>query len=131
MPKNLIHCQRCRALLNEDLDKSSVEIPAFVPLQEIDSMAQLAPAGYFVVCPHCKRELRINKKYLGQQVQCKLCQGQFRFELGSSEVRSPAFYTTCTFCNRELRVAHKYLGQKVACKHCGGKLELVSEQQVH
>ncbi|NOX53189.1 MAG: hypothetical protein GXP27_01865 [Planctomycetes bacterium] len=127
MPKNLIHCQRCRALLNEDLDKSSVEIPAFIPLQEIDSMAQIQPAGYHVLCPHCQRELRINRKYVSQQVQCKLCHGKFLFDLENPEVRSPAFYATCPHCQKELRVAHKYLGMKVACKHCGGKLHLVAE----
>jgi len=127
MPKNLIHCQRCRALLNEELDKSSVEIPEFIPLQEIDSMAQIFPVGYHVVCPHCTRELRINRKYSGQEVQCKLCHGQFRFDLSKPDVAVPAFFADCPHCNEELRVARKYLGMKVACKLCGGKIHFVAD----
>ena len=126
MPANLIHCQRCRALLNDELHKSSVEIPEFIPLQEIDSMAQIQPAGYHVVCPECDRELRINRKYAGQEVQGKFCQGRFRFEPSSDSTDYPAFYADCPHCNRELRVARKYLGLKVACKLCGGKIHFVS-----
>ena len=126
MPANLIHCQRCRALLNEDLNKSSVEIPEFIPLQEIDSVAQVQPAGFHVLCPHCSRELRINRKYAAQEVRCKMCHGQFRFDLSNERVRSPAFYAVCPHCKEELRVASKYLGMKVACKMCHGKIHLVA-----
>ncbi len=93
-------------------------------------MAQLQPAGYFVLCPHCQRELRINRKYLSQPVQCKLCHGKFVFDLTRPEIRSPAFYILCPHCQKELRVAHKYLGMKVACKYCGGKLHLIADTQV-
>ena len=42
MPERLIHCRTCRTLLNTDLDPDSVEIPAFVPLQEIETVAGTA-----------------------------------------------------------------------------------------
>ena len=125
MPENLVHCQNCRALLNDDLYKSSVEIPAFVPLQEISSMVEVEAVGYHIECPHCAKELRINRKYGGEQVQCKFCSGQFRADLTSPAVKVHAFYSTCPHCEEELRIAAKYLGMKVACKLCGGKIHFV------
>lgn len=127
MPENLIHCQNCRALLNEDLDKSSVEIPAFIPLQEIHSMTQVAPRGYHVDCPHCERELRINRKYTGEQVQCKYCKGPFKLDLSNKLIVTHAFYADCPHCSEELRISKKYLGMKVACKLCGGKIHFVDD----
>ena len=123
MPENLIHCQTCRALLNPDLHKSSVVIPEFIPLQEIASMIEVKPAGYHVECPTCNRELRINRKYVGQGVQCKFCEGRFR--LDTTELKTNAFYTDCPHCSEELRIAQKYLGMKVACKLCSGKIHFV------
>ena len=125
MPPNLIHCQRCRALLNEDLHRSSVEIPVFIPLQEVASMVDVEPAGYHVECPHCSRELRINKKYDGEDVQCKHCRGPFRLDFLGSATTVHAFYASCPHCEEELRIARKYLGMKVACKLCGGKIHFV------
>ena len=45
MPENLVHCQNCRALMNPDLKTDSVEIPEFIPLQEIGSMVEVKPKG--------------------------------------------------------------------------------------
>ena len=125
MPANLIHCQVCRALLNEDLDKSSVEIPEFVPLQELDSMIEVEPGGVYVECPHCTRELRINRKYVHKQVSCKFCKGMFLLDLTNRVINCVAFYTECPHCSEEIRAAKKYMGMKVACKMCGGKIHLV------
>jgi hypothetical protein len=122
MPPNLIHCQECRHLLNSDLDTDSVEIPTFIPLQEISSMVEVEAAGYFVTCPHCDRELRIARKYVGENVQCKLCKKPFKMQLGAGGPKSDAFFTDCPHCKEELRAAHKYLGANAACKHCGGKI---------
>ncbi len=129
MPENLIHCQVCRALLNEKLDKSSVEIPAFIPLQEIETMSNLHPDGYHIGCPHCEEELRIHRKYEDQQVQCKFCKGAFKLQLSNRLITLKAFYATCPQCSEELRIAPKYVGMKVACKHCGGKIQFVNEQE--
>src|SRR5690606_13840844 len=85
MPENLIHCQNCRALLNPELEADSVEIPAFIPLQEIEAVIDLEPAGLFVGCPHCDRELRIGRKYIGERVACKYCSGAFVFDPAGSE----------------------------------------------
>ena len=123
MPPNLVHCQTCRALLNPDLEPDSIEIPAFQPLQEIECMVDVEPRGYYVSCPQCQQELRINRKYAGKKVQCKICGGQFDLYLQSS--RTLAFYAQCPHCDQELRAAMKYLGTKVACKRCHGHIQLI------
>lgn len=125
MPPNQVRCRNCRTLLNEDLKPDSVEIPQFVPLQEVDSMVEVSPSGYYILCPHCDKELRINRKYIGQGVSCKFCAGSFRFDLSSPTAKPVAFYSDCPHCQEELRVAIKYLGMKVACKLCSGKLHFV------
>jgi len=127
MPENLIHCQTCRALLNDDLDKDSVEIPEFIPLEEIESMIEIDIRGYFVDCPRCQRELRINRKYVGSTVQCKHCQGPFALDILSPSLSVNAFYTTCPYCENDLRASTKYAGAKVACKHCTGKIHILDE----
>lgn len=125
MPEKLVHCQNCRALLNDDLESDSVVIPEFVPLQEIAAMIDLSPRGHFVTCPSCSQELRIAVKYRGRQVQCKFCQAQFRHEIPAPRIR--AFYAPCPHCQEELRAAVKYQGTKVACKHCDGKINLLQD----
>lgn len=125
MPEKLIHCQSCRALLNPELEKDSVEIPEFIPLQELESMVEVPLEGFYVLCPECHEELRINRKYVGKKVQCKMCEAPFQLELGNGHVQSKAFFTKCPTCHNELRAANKYIGEKVACKYCGGKLQLV------
>jgi hypothetical protein len=125
MPENLVHCQNCRTLLNTELETDSVEIPPFVPLEEIAAMVEVAPIGFFVACPHCDQELRINNKYRGQKVGCKFCEGPFRFDLDEPSIEAHAFYADCPHCGERLRVAQKYLGKKVACKHCEGHIHFV------
>ena len=126
MPANLVHCQFCRALLNPDLYRSDVEIPEFFELKEISNVVEVEVAGYYVLCPHCEKELRINRKYVGAGVACKFCNGQFRLDLADSRVRTKAVYTACGHCDKELRVAPKYLGMKVACKFCAGHVQVMS-----
>ena len=60
MPQNQVRCRNCRTLLNEDLKPDSVEIPEFVPLQEVDSMVEVSPSGYYILCPHCDKETEYN-----------------------------------------------------------------------
>lgn len=123
MPENLIHCQVCRALLNSELEHDSVEIPVFIPLQEIDTMSEVISRGHYIQCPTCAKELRINGKYIGQKVQCKFCAGSFAYQ--QDKVKVVAVYSACPHCQDEIRAAKKYLGMKVACKHCHGKLTLI------
>jgi len=127
MPENLIHCQSCRALLNPELESDSVEVPEFMPLQEIESMVDASPNGHYVECPDCHRELRIHDKYAGQRVKCKFCNGGFRHDLTGGSVHVVAVYTSCPHCSQELRAATKYLGLKVACRHCDGKIHLLQK----
>ena len=124
MPANLIHCYNCRALLNDELQTDSVEIPAFVPLQEIEVMIEMVPRGYYIACPHCTRELKINGKYLGEAVGCKFCQGKFILDLNNPLINVVAYYGNCPHCSETLRIGKKYAGLKVACKHCAGKIEV-------
>jgi uncharacterized protein (DUF983 family) len=127
MPEKLIHCRNCRTLLNTDLDPDSVEIPQFVPLQEIEAVVELSLRGYYVQCPHCSRELRVNRKFLGKKVTCKQCAGHFvlSFDDGPGRVEKVGIYVYCPHCSDRLRMSSKYLGIKVACKACSGHLMAV------
>lgn len=87
-------------------------------------MVETELSGYYVLCPDCDRELRINRKYKGERVKCNFCSGQFVLDTKSPRVKLNAFYTKCPHCSDELRAAPKYAGTKVACKHCGGKIHL-------
>jgi Zn-finger nucleic acid-binding protein len=125
MPARLVHCRSCRALLNSDLEEDSIEIPVFVPMQELECMAEMAPRGLFLECPHCKQELRINLKYSGEMVGCKHCSGRFLVDLTNPTLHVKACYGDCPHCEKELRISKKYTGIEVACKFCGGKLKMV------
>jgi len=124
MPANLVHCQTCRTLLNDDLEADSIEIPEFIPLAEIEAMVEAEVRGLFIACPHCDHELRINKKYKGLDVSCKFCHQNFRFDTEKQNLLLLAFYSSCPHCNYELRAALKYLGKKVLCKKCEGQIEI-------
>lgn len=125
MPANLVHCQKCRALLNPELESDTVEIPAFLPLQEISAMVEVEPAGFYINCPACTRELKIASKYAGRKVQCRHCTKPFRFRPQKTDESHVGFYCKCPHCTEQLRVAIKYLGQKVACRQCQGHLHLL------
>ena len=124
MPENLVHCRRCRALLNTDLESDSVEIPAFVPLPEIESVVEFKARGYYVSCPHCDRELRIGAKYIGAHVTCKNCSGAFHFDFANRKITKVGIYADCPHCAQRIRLSPKYNGVKVACKHCSGRVIL-------
>ena len=68
MPASLIRCASCRALLNQELSPRESFAPEFVPLQEVETVIDTPIAGYFVTCPRCQKELRINGRYAGQNV---------------------------------------------------------------
>ena len=131
MPEKLIHCRNCRTLLNSDLDPDSVEIPEFMPLQEIETVAELPLRGYYVRCPHCSRELRVNRKFVDKQVRCKHCAGNFILAINATGQSTPAkiekvgIYVYCPHCADRLRMSPKYVGVKVACKSCSGRLKAI------
>lgn len=128
MPKNLIHCQFCRRMLNESLPQNEVVVPEYFDLQEIDNVVDAPVAGFHVQCPHCEQELRINKKYAGMPVACKHCSGQFKLDIDSPRIHTKAFYVGCPHCDKELRVAPKYVGMTVACKFCSGHVKILSNK---
>lgn len=125
MPENMVHCRNCRYLLNQDLEHSSVEIPTFMPLQELDSFVEQTPRGFYIACPHCDRELRVNAKYTDQQVACNYCSGAFRLSLDNPKLDVLGLYADCPHCQKMLRISRKYVGIKVACNYCTGRLVLV------
>jgi uncharacterized protein (DUF983 family) len=125
MPERLIHCYNCRTLLNTDLEPDSVEIPQFVPLQEIETSPELPLRGFYLLCPQCSRELRVNRKYVGKQVTCKHCTGEFLLDFNNSKIQKVGIYAYCPHCSERLRMASKYLGVKVSCKACSGRLTTV------
>jgi hypothetical protein len=125
MPPRLIHCQTCGALLNSDLQPPEVELPEFVPLQEVASMLDVKPVGFYIGCPHCSRELRIHGKYRGERGQCKFCRKPFDFSSDTTGLAQIAFYAQCPHCQKEIRAAQKYMGARVACKLCEGPLHFV------
>ena len=129
MPANVVHCQSCRALLNDDLSADSVEIPQFKPLEEIEVVVEAEPHGFYTGCPSCNQELRINRKYHGEQVLCKFCEIPFLFDLNRNTIKPVAFYSTCPHCKEELRAATKYYGERVLCKECDGEIQFIEWQQ--
>lgn len=125
MPANLIRCVNCRVLLNNDLELESVEIPAYKPLPEITSFLAAKLRGYYVACPHCKCELRINSRFVGKKLSCKKCKHQFDLNLADEEIKKLGFYLDCPSCEERLRVSQKYAGKKAVCKFCSSKLQFV------
>ncbi len=125
MPPNMIHCRECRQLLNPELTKSSVEMPTFEPLQELDSMAEVEHAGFYCECPKCQRELKVAKKYLGERVQCKHCQAGLVLDPMSPIILRADVYAKCPHCEQQIRFDPKYMGMKVACRFCQGKLQVL------
>lgn len=128
MPPNVIHCRTCRQLLNLELEKESVEIPTFFPLQEVESVVEITPVGLFIECTSCHQELKINRKYLGQRVQCKFCSADFSLDPASKAVIEADSYAQCPHCQESLRFAHKYVGSKVACRFCHGKVHILGSE---
>ena len=121
----MVHCRECRTLLNPELERDSVEVPIFIPLQELDAMVEISPLGVFVPCPQCQQELKINRKYLGQRVQCKICTADFRLDPANPSIQQADVYSKCPHCDQELRFASKYIGVRVACRFCSGKIQIV------
>lgn len=129
VPANVVRCRNCRHLLNSDLRPEVIRVPEFVPLPVLETVAELDFAGYFVPCPGCQKELRIHRKYLGQQVSCKHCHSSFCFEITNPLVKNLYVYADCPHCENELRFAPKYLGSKVACRSCNGHLKILADNE--
>ena len=132
MPPNLLRCQTCRAWLNPDLTRPEPTAPESFLLPEIDPHAgatdaeqPVAAAGHYVICPACRRELRIAARYVGASVACKYCDEPFVVDVRpDAEPPRIAFYLNCPHCTKEIRASNRYAGQRVVCKHCDGSLTI-------
>ena len=126
MPANVVHCMTCRHMLNSALSDDTIEVPQFVPLQEIDLTEKPAVSrGHYIRCEGCGEELRINAKYLGAAVQCRHCEHTFKY---TPEAEKIAMYADCPHCDKEIRAGMKYVGYSVACRFCNGPLKLEDGQ---
>lgn len=105
-------------------EPDSVEPLVDVPPEEADSFVELPIRGYHVKCPLCRHELRVNRKFVGKKVSCKLCGGEFVLDFDHREIklRKIAIYVYCPHCSDRLRMSSKYAGVKVVCKSCSGRL---------
>ena len=132
MPPNLLRCQFCRGWLNKDLTRPEPVAPEMFALPEIpppDAALAAYPAGHYVICPACRRELRVADQYVGQTVACKYCSEPFRVTTAAdAEPPRVAFYLDCPHCLKEIRASVRYLEQRVACKHCDGPLHLTENR---
>jgi len=144
MPPNLITCRTCRALLNSDLQQNYVDIPTFIPLEEIGSEEQsssssiimqseldlrprilLTPAkGVYIVCPKCQQELKVPRQYLGANVQCNHCDNLFQATVNEDLEGIRGTYIDCPHCNRRVRASRELTNQNVQCNHCGGGIHI-------
>jgi hypothetical protein len=45
-----------------------------------DSVPVVKFLTHIAICPHCNKELRVASKYVGQEVNCRFCNGLLRVE---------------------------------------------------
>ena len=127
MPANMLRCMSCRAWLNPELTRPEPPVPEFRPLPEIKeskNQSVVRPEGHFVVCPACRRELRVANQYMGRQVACRFCDKRFPMVFDDDGTKRLGVYVHCWSCGDELRAAEKYLGREVICKHCDGRMKI-------
>lgn len=124
MPARVLRCRTCGAVLNPDLTPRPIEAAEFIELPEVRVVREVTPAGFYIGCPNCERELKVAAKYLGEQVQCRFCTAPFRFVRHDPLIRRIAAYADCPHCHQQLRMAEKYLGRNVACKNCSGAIKI-------
>ena len=129
MPPNLLRCQTCRAWLNPDLTRPEPRVPEMFSLPEVVPTSSphtpARPTGHYVICPACRRELRVSDRYVGSAVACKFCQEPFTVNVAAdAEPPRVAVFLDCPHCKREIRAASRYVGRKVACKFCEGLIEI-------
>jgi len=146
MPPNLITCQTCRAMLNPALKVSVVDVPDFVPLQELEPDALkesdtaivfpsspekvglqvllVEPRGVYYKCPGCDHELKIPRQFMGSRVQCNHCSQGFELDLNNGSDRVAATYVDCPYCQQRIRASLKMTNHNVQCMHCQGALHI-------
>lgn len=121
VPAMMVRCRDCRVMLNTDLEEDTVEVPTFEPLKELDEYADAPCRGLYIECGGCRKELRINRKYLGTSARCKLCNSSLDLTKDEPDGMIGG-YLDCPLCDQELKVASKYFGRTVACRFCEGRI---------
>lgn len=114
--------QRAIQILQSGQDLGPEWMSILFPPRKPDRAA--GPAGFFVECPHCKREVKASRKYEDKWVRCNHCNREFLLNTKRPTVRTLAFYCECPHCRQQLRAAEKYRGQRVLCKFCAGPIQL-------
>jgi len=87
------------------------------------SSKNAAVLGYFVPCPHCGEEQKIDKHLLGDDTRCDDCRREFHVRADLLQSATYLF-VDCPHCRREIRFARKYLAKPVACNFCDGVLQI-------
>lgn len=83
----------------------------------------VALGGYFVGCPSCGAEHRIDKHDLGIRVTCQDCLAKHTV---SAEMLhdAPHIYAECPQCEGDLRLLHEDLRKVLTCEHCDAAIEV-------
>ena len=145
MPPNLITCQTCRAMLNSDLKLNIVDVPDFIPLQEIDpcdlddsdtaiipadppaaklKVLQIEARGIYFLCAGCHQELKIPKQFMKSKIQCKHCSHDFKIKLQDDINRIVATYVNCPHCEQRIRASKNLTNRNIQCEHCHGAMHI-------
>lgn len=145
MPPNLITCQTCRAMLNSSLQVNPVDVPAFIPLKEIETpdieesdtelitsggtetdlskeVLLIESRGAYYNCPNCAEQLKIPKQYFGQPVQCNKCSSNFQMDFNAASEQKTYIYVDCPHCEKRIRSPLEMVNQNIQCNFCKGAL---------
>lgn len=88
-----------------------------------EAVGAVALGGYFVDCPTCGAEHRLDKHDLGIRLTCETCNA--RHTISAEMMREASFlYATCPTCRKELRIPHGDLKTVLTCDHCESNLEV-------
>ncbi len=109
--------------LNRMLHVNELEIGSWDTGPAGETVGAVALGGYFVDCPSCGAEHRVDKHDLGVRLTCEDCQARHTV---SAEMLHDAshVYAECSECHKELRIAHSDLKTVLTCDHCETNLEI-------
>ena len=110
--------------LNRMLHVNELEIGSWESAsQPGETIGKVALGGYFVDCPSCQAEHRVDKHDLGVRLTCEDCQARHTI---SAEMLHDAshIYAECSGCPQEVRIPHGDLKTVLTCDHCETNLEI-------
>lgn len=112
--------------LNRMLHCNDIEIGSWVAADDNvagDQIVAVSLGGYFVDCPSCGTEHRVDKHDLGIRLTCDDCQA--RHNVSAEMLRDATHvYAECSECHNELRIPHADLRTVLTCDHCEANLEI-------